>query len=60
MLKTNFEYNIISVSKDIDGNMIVLDLNIGDISIKLLNIYGPIKVYKDSPEFFNHDRDIIE
>ena len=57
LLNTNFEYNIMSVSKDVDGNMIVLDLNIGDISIKLLNIYAP---NKDSPEFFNHIRDIIE
>ena len=57
LLNTNFEYNIMSVSKDVDGNMIVLDLNIGDISIKLLNIYAP---NKDSPEFFNHIKDIIE
>ena len=46
LLNTNFEYNIMSVSKDVDGNMIVLDLNIGDISIKLLSIYAP---NKDSP-----------
>ena len=57
LLSTNFEYNIMSVSKDVDGNMIVLDLNIGDISIKLLNIYAP---NKDSPESFNHIRYIIE
>ena len=57
LLNTNFEYNVMSVSKDVDGNMIVLDLNIGDISIKLLNIYAP---NKDSPEIFNHIRDIIE
>ena len=57
LLNTNFEYNIMSVSKDVDGNMIVLDLNIGDISIKLLNIYAQ---NKDSPEFFNHIIDIIE
>ena len=37
--------------------MIVLDLDIGDISRKLLNIYTP---NKDSPEFFNYIKNIIE
>ena len=47
LLNTNFEYNIILVSKDIDGSMIVLDLNIGDIPIKLLSIYMfPIKIHQ--------------
>ena len=47
LLNPNFEYNIMSVSKDIDGNMIVRNLNIGDISIKLLNIYAPIKIHQN-------------
>ena len=37
--------------------MIVLALDIGDISIKVLNIYAP---NKDSAEFFNRIKDIIE
>ena len=49
LLNTNFDYNITSVFKDKDGNMLTIDINIGDLSIKLLNIYVP---NKDSPEFF--------
>ena len=53
LLNTNFEYSIISIYKDKEGNMISLDLNFGDTSIKLINMYAP---NKDSPEFFEKVR----
>ena len=56
LLNTNFEYSIISIYKDKEGNMITLDLNFGDTSIKLINIYAP---NKDSPEFFEKVKDIL-
>ena len=37
--------------------MLTVDISIGDLSIKLLNIYAP---NKDSPEFFIKIRDILE
>ena len=57
LLCKSFEYNITSTFKDNDGNLISLDLTIGDMSIKLINIYAP---NKDSPEFFKNVRQIIE
>ena len=56
LLNTNFEYSIISIYKDKEGNMISLDLNFGDTSIKLINIYAP---NKDSPEFFEKVKYIL-
>ena len=53
LLNTNFEYSIISIYKDKEGNMISLDLNFGDTSIKLINMYAPNKY---SPEFFEKVR----
>ena len=56
LLNTNFEYSIISVYKDNEGNMTSLDLNFGDTSIKLINMYAPSK---DSPKFFEKVKDIL-
>ena len=56
LLNTNFEYSIISVYKDKEGNVISLDLNFGDTSIRLINMYAP---NKDSPEFFEQVKDIL-
>ena len=43
LLAMKFEYSITAVYKDDEGNMISLDLKLGDISLKLLNIYAPDK-----------------
>ena len=50
LFNTNFEYKLLSVYKDKEGNMISLDINIGEISVKLINLYGP---NNDSPEFYS-------
>ena len=57
LFNTNFEYKILSVHKDTEGNMISVDINIGEISIKLINLYGP---NRDSPDFFSKIKAIIE
>ena len=49
LLSNNFEYSIENISKDDDGNLIELDLNISEIKLKLLCVYGP---NKDTPEFY--------
>ena len=56
LLNKNFEYSITSVYKDREGNMISLDLNFIDTSMKLLNLYAP---NKDSPDFFEKVKDIL-
>ena len=38
MWKGDCNYNITSVFKDKDGDMLTIKINIGDLSIKLLNI----------------------
>ena len=49
LLSKNFEYKIEHIFKDIDGNLIELDLIISDIKLKLFCIYGP---NKDNPDFY--------
>ena len=56
-LSSNFEYNIRSKSRDSEGNMISLDIDIANISLKLLNLYAP---NKDSPQFFEEIKGILE
>ena len=46
LLCNTFECNIVSMFKDDNGNLIHVDnvhINMGDIHIKLLNLYTPIK-----------------
>ena len=60
LLRHNFEYNIVSVFEDDSGNLISLDINISDFSVKIIvctYLYAP---NKDSPEFFVQVKEIIE
>ena len=50
LLNKNFEYTIEQISKDDDCNLIELDLNLSDIKLKLICIYGP---NKDYPDFYD-------
>ena len=56
LFNTSVEYSIASSYKDNEGNLISLDLNLGDISIKLINLYAP---NRDSPEFFEKIKEIL-
>ena len=57
LLATKVDYSITAVYKDNEGNMISLDLKLGDITLKLLNIYAP---NKDCPRFFENVKGILE
>ena len=41
LLNNTFEYKSKNIFQDSAGNMIVLDFQLSDISVKLINIYGP-------------------
>ena len=56
LFNTNFEYKILSVHKVPEGNMISVDINIGEISIKPINLYGP---NRDSPDFLARLRQLL-
>ena len=57
LLKKDFEYQIIDSFIDTIGNLITLDINISNIKLKLINVYG---LNTDSPAFYNKINDIIE
>ena len=56
-LKKNFEYKIKYLNIDQSGNLILLDLQLGEISLRLLNVYAP---NIDNPNFFMKIREYME
>ena len=56
LFSKNFEYVIGNIEKDDLGNLIAVDIKLGSLNIKIMNIYGP---NKDSPSFFNNISNII-
>ena len=48
MLNNNFEFKFNNVNKDDNGNLLVLDIEIGDFRLSLVNLYGP---NNDQPNF---------
>ena len=51
LINTTFEYKIIRIEKDNQGNAIILDLKIQDIILRLITIYGP---NSDDVTFYNN------
>lgn len=49
LFNNNFELNLNMEKKDSEGNILALDLSIGENRVTLINIYGP---NSDSPDFF--------
>ena len=43
LLKNNFEYIIKNCNKDTYGNLLLIDLQISDISLRIINVYAPNK-----------------
>ena len=41
LISKNFEYKVIKIEKDHDGNLLVMDLEIEDTKVRIINIYGP-------------------
>ena len=56
LLNNTFEHTIQKVVKDPTGNMIALDLTLSDITVKLINIYGP---NVDDINFYNTINSIL-
>ena len=57
LLKNNFEHKVVHTDFDNDGNLITIDLNLENISIRLINIYAP---NVDSPSFFENVRKLVD
>jgi exonuclease III len=57
MLNRNFEYDIIEVIRDPNGNYIAIKMKMLDTEICLINIYGP---NDDNPDFYTKLIKIIE
>ena len=57
LLIHSYEYNSKNISKDSDGNLLVIDLQLSEISLRIVNIYGP---NEDNPNFFLKVNEFIE
>ena len=57
LFNANFEYQINRIIKDDNGNMLILNLQIGGLVFTIVNIYSP---NSDSPQFFNCIKEYIE
>ena len=57
LLMNNFEYKVVASNLDNQGNMIYVDLMLGSISFRLINIYAP---NTDTPTFFQNVNVLIE
>lgn len=53
LLNNNFEYKVEKVISDINGNYIILDINIEGKKFTLINLYGP---NNDKPNFYKELR----
>ena len=56
MLKNNFEYKILDSYCDDTNNIIFIDLKLDNMTLKIINIYGP---NIDSPWFYDNLNDIL-
>jgi len=53
----NFEYNVLRETKDTEGNILALNMQIENKNISLISIYGP---NTDKPSFLKKILDIID
>ena len=51
LVKNDIEYKFISITKDINGNYLILRVKIFDKEIVIVNVYGP---NADTPDFYIH------
>ena len=56
LFRSNFEYKILNERKDKAGNMLILDIQTGNNTFTLVNIYGP---NNDNPQFYTELNQII-
>ena len=57
LLNNNFEYNVLEVNKDDQGNYLQVMMCVSNITINLITIYSP---NQDNPSFFNKIRELAE
>ena len=57
LLNNNFEYNVLEVNKDDQGNFLQLIINISNIKVNLITVYAP---NQDNPDFFNKISSLAE
>ena len=57
LFSNNFEFNILKEKGDINGNYLVLDINVDKINFTLVSIYGP---NDDNPQFYANIMSIVE
>ena len=57
LFNNNFEFNILKEKRDINGNYLVLDINVDKINFTLVSIYGP---NDDNPQFYENIMSIVE
>ena len=57
LFNNNFEFKVHSSKLDNNGNMLALDIEIDELRITLVNIYGP---NNDSPSFFDDLSEVIK
>ena len=56
-LSKSLEYKISNISRDKDGNLIQVDIQTNDISIRIVTIYSP---NKDTPAFFDQINNMVD
>ena len=52
-----FEYDLIDSHKDADGNLLIVNLKIVEMTFKIINLYSP---NQDSPDFFEMISDAVQ
>ena len=57
LFNKNFEYKILEMKKDQDGNLLGLNIKLEENKITLITVYGP---NTDSPDFYNKVSEVIE
>ena len=57
LFQHNFEYKLIDHGSDDNGNFLYVDINIGSISLRVINLYAP---NTDTPSFFQDISSLIE
>ena len=57
LISKNFEYTVSKTDKDTDGNLLMLDIRINDLTFRMFNVYAP---NTDSLDFFNKLTTLIQ
>ena len=57
LLTNNFEYEVLEVNKDTQGNYLHLLLKLNSMTLSLITAYAP---NNDDPAFFNELQNILE